>query len=108
MMEDDIEYTVGSGNVYADLGYEQPEEMQAKAELVFRLAHIIEERGLTQSLAAEILGIPQPKVSALLRGQFAGFSLERILRLLIALDNDVSIIVKPKGEERGHLSVVAR
>ncbi len=107
-MAEDIEYTVGSGNVYADLGYEQPEEMQAKAELVFRLAHILEERGLTQTQAAEILGIPQPKVSALLRGHFAGFSLERIFRLLIALDNDVSIVVNPKGEEHGHLSVVAR
>lgn len=106
--DDNITYTVGSGNVYADLGCPQPEEMQAKAELVFRLAHIIEERGLTQVQAAETLGISQPKVSALLRGQFSGFSLERILRLLIALDNDVSIVVAPKGAEHGHLSVVAR
>ena len=107
-MNKEMIYTVGSDNVYADLGYAQPEEMRAKAELVFRLAHIIEERGLTQVQAAVLLGIPQPKVSALLRGQFSGFSLDRILRLLIALDNDVSIVVTPKGAERGHLRVVAR
>lgn len=105
---EEITYTVGSDNVYADLGYECPDEMRAKAELVFRLAHIIAERGLTQVQAAEILGLPQPKVSALLRGHFSGFSLERIIRLLIALDTDVAIVVTPTEQGRAHLSVVAR
>ena len=105
---EDIAYTVGSDNVYADLGYEQSEEMRAKADLVFRLAHIITERGLTQVQAAEALGLPQPKVSALLRGHFSGFSLERIVRLLIVLDNDVAIVVTPKEQGHGHLRVVAR
>ena len=107
-MSEEIAVEIGSDNVYADLGYDQPEEMQAKAEMVHQIALIIENRWLTQERAAEIMGIDQPKVSALLRGRFRGFSIDRILRLLIALDNDVSIVIQPKREERGHLSVVGR
>ncbi len=97
---------LSSGNVFADLGIEQPEEALVKAQLVSRLADIIEERGMTQMQAASILGITQLKVSALLRGHFDGFSLERLFRLLIALDTDITITMKPKSEERGRLRVV--
>lgn len=106
-MSEEIEVTVGSSNVFADLGFEQPEEELAKAELVYRIAHIIEERGLTQAQAAEIMGPSQPKVSDLLRGRFGGYSRERLFRLLIALDRDIAIVVKPKSDEHGHLSVMA-
>lgn len=107
-MGEEMTYTVGSGNIFADLGVDKPEEHLAKAQLVSRIAGDIAARGVTQARAAEILGVPQPKVSALLRGDFTGFSLERLFRLLIALDNDISIVVEPKSKEHGHVSVVAR
>jgi len=107
-MSDDIAATIGSGNVYDDLGYDQPEEMQVKAEIVYRIARSIEERRLTQEQAATIMGLDQPKVSALLRGRFRGYSLDRLFRLLLALDSDVSIIIEPKSKDHGHLSVLAR
>lgn len=95
-------------NVYADLGFENSEEMLIKAELVSRIGRIIEERGLTQEQAAALMGLDQPKVSTLLRGRFQDYSLDRIFRLLVALDEDVSIVVGPKSNERGRVSVVAR
>ena len=95
-------------NVFDDLGVAAPEAHLAKAQLVSRIADALAARGVTQMRAAEILGVTQPKVSALLRGDFTGFSLERLFRLLILLDNDVSIFVEPKSKEHGHLSVVAR
>jgi len=105
-MSDNATIMSSSGNMFADLGIEEPEEALAKAQLVSRLADISEERGLTQTQAAEILGIAQPNMSALLRGHFAGFSLGRLFRLLIALDTDITITAKPKSEERGRLRVV--
>jgi predicted XRE-type DNA-binding protein len=94
-------------NVYADLGFENSEEMLIKAELVSRIGRIIEERGLTQEQVAALMGLDQPKVSNLLRGRFQDFSLNRIFQLLVALDEDVSIVVGPKSDERGRVSVVA-
>lgn len=102
---DGVVSTPSSGNVFADLGLPDAEELDLKAELVYRISRIIAERGLTQTQAAEILGINQPKVSALLRGHLDGFSIERILRFLIALDRDVEITVKPKAQDRGRLRV---
>jgi predicted XRE-type DNA-binding protein len=99
---EDLENTVtsGSGNVYADLGYENPEEMLLKAHLVMLLSKAIKAKGLNQYQAAELLGIDQLKVSALVRGQFRGYSLERLFRFLNALDLDVEVNVKSKPEER--------
>lgn len=97
--------TPSSGNVFADLGLPDAEELDLKAELVYKISQIIAERGLTQAQAAEILGINQPKVSALLRGRLDGFSVERIMRFLTALDRDVEIVVKPKAQTRGRLKV---
>lgn len=106
-MSEEIGYTVSSGNVFADLGFEQPEEELAKAQLVGRIAHLIEERGLTQAQTADLLGLDQPKVSALLHGRFGDYSLERLFRLLLTLDSDVAIMVRPKREDRARLSVTA-
>ncbi len=98
----DLENTVtpSSGNVYADLGYENPEEMLLKAHLVMLLSKAIKAKGLNQYQAAEVLGIDQPKVSALVRGQFRGYSLERLFKFLNALDLDVEVNVKSKPEEQ--------
>jgi predicted XRE-type DNA-binding protein len=84
-----------SGNVFADLGLKNPEELLAKAELVQRIADIITERKLTQGRAAKLLGIDQPKVSALLRGKLDGFSIDRLFRFLNALGRDVEIRIRP-------------
>ena len=84
-----------SGNVFADLGLTAPEELLAKAELVQRIADIIAERKLTQVRAAKLLGIDQPKVSALLRGKLDGFSTDRLFRFLNALGRDVEIVIRP-------------
>lgn len=89
-------FTVGSGNVFADIGVPEPEVALAKAKLARQLAGIIEERGLTQKRAGEILGIDQPKVSALLRGRLRDFSTDRLMQLLTRFDLDVDISVSRK------------
>lgn len=97
-----------SGNVFADLEMDEPEEMLAKAELARRIGNILKRRRLTQAQAATLLGIDQPKVSALLRGKLAGFSTDRLLRFLMALDRDVDIVIKrkPRSRKHGELRVV--
>jgi len=97
--------TPSSGNVFADLGLPDAEELNLKAELVFRISNILAERQLTQEQSAEVLGITQPKVSALLRGRLDGFSVERLMRFLTRLDCDIEIAVKPKAEEHGRMKV---
>ena len=86
-----------------------PEEAQAKAELTARIAEIITTAGLTQAAAARILGVDQPKVSALLRGRLSGFSTDRLLKFVIALGRDVQIVIRArsKAKGRGHLRVVS-
>lgn len=95
-MKKNKDYTVSSGNVFADLGLPNPEERLAKAELAYQINTIIEEKGLTQIAAAKLLEIDQPKVSALSTGRLAGFSLERLFRFLNILDQDITIKVSPK------------
>jgi predicted XRE-type DNA-binding protein len=99
-MTQEIKVEVSSGNVFADLGLPNSEEMLVKAELASKIGEIIDTRSLTQMDAAEILGIDQPKVSALIRGRLTGFSTERLFRFLNALGSDVEISVKPKPESR--------
>ncbi|HLE36102.1 MAG TPA: helix-turn-helix transcriptional regulator [Candidatus Acidoferrales bacterium] len=89
-----------SGNVFADLGLPRAEEALAKAELAQKIYAIIQQRRLTQAQAAEILGVDQPKISALKRGRLSGFSLERMVRFLILLGRDVEIVVKPRPRKR--------
>ncbi len=87
-----------SGNVFADLALSQPEELMAKAELVQRICDFLAERKLTQVKAAALLGIDQPKVSALMRGKLDGFSIDRLLRFLNVLGHDVEIVIRPARE----------
>lgn len=94
------------GNVFADLGVSDADTHLLKAELVSRIDAIIRERRLTQTHAAEMLGLSQPDVSRLLRGNFRDYSMERLLRLLTALGNDVDIVIHKSGPHRpGRLSV---
>ena len=88
-------YEIGSRNVFKDLGIPNAEEHLVKAQLVFKIDRIMKNRGLKQAEAAKLLGIKQPDVSKMLRGEFRQFSVERLLRFLVALDHDVEIIVKP-------------
>ena len=85
----------GSGNVFADIGFANANEMLARSELVRHINKIIEQRGLTQVEAAELLGINQPKVSALKHGQLTEFSINRLMRFLVALGQEVDISVRP-------------
>jgi len=84
-----------SGNVFKDLSIAQPEQLLAKAELVHLICNIIAERKLTQARAAKLLGVDQPKVSALLRGKLDGFSTDRLFRFLNALGRDAEIVIRP-------------
>lgn len=96
----------GSGNVYLDLGYPDAEDMMVKAQLVTKIADVIRQRGLTQERAADILGLTQPKVSKMLKGQFRGISERRMLRCLMQLGRDVEIIIRPASRHRnGRLTV---
>ena len=98
----------GSTNVYADLGLENAEEMLVKAQLTTKIGEIIKRRKLTQVQAAELLGMTQPKLSNLLRGQFRGISEAKMLECLTRLGRNIEIVVKPAGRSQstGHVSVV--
>ena len=89
-----------SGNVYADLGVKNPDEHALKAELVRRIAAVMKEQELTQTAAARRLGIEQPDVSKMLKGHFRQFSVERLMRFLVALGQDVEIVVRPVSAAR--------
>lgn len=90
----------GSGNVYADLAYPDAGEMLVKAQLVARIAEIIQHRGLTQVEAAKLLGLTQPKISEMLRGRFRGFSERRLIDCLTDLGRDVEIVIKQASQRR--------
>jgi predicted XRE-type DNA-binding protein len=96
----------GSGNVFRDLGFPNPEREQLKAQLTLRIYRLIESRGLTQAAAGKILGIQQPHVSVLMRGQSGAFSVERLMGFLMALGQDVEITLRPTLREKGELSLV--
>lgn len=106
MSEIDIEK--GSGNVYADLGYEEAGEMQVKSRLAAKINEIIKHRHITQQEAAEILGMTQPKLSGMLRGQFRGISETKMLECLNRLGRDVQIVIRKASRSRhiGKTSVV--
>jgi predicted XRE-type DNA-binding protein len=103
-----IEFEIGSGNVFRDLGLKNPEELLAKAELASRIIGILDSRKLTQVKAARILGVDQPKVSMIYRGRLDDFSIERMMRFLNALGHDLRITVEAKTRRRrGRLIVEA-
>jgi predicted XRE-type DNA-binding protein len=97
-----IAVTASSGNVFADIGLPEPVEELTKAQLASHIRQVIRQRRLTQLAAASLMGIDQPKVSALLNGRLANFSSERLMRLLTALGQDVDITVKAKPRHRAH------
>jgi predicted XRE-type DNA-binding protein len=103
-----ITVTASSGNVFADLGFAEPEEELTKAQLASHIRETIKRRRLTQPAAAKMMGVDQPKVSALLNGRIASLSSERLMRLLTALGQDVDIMVraKPRNRARGRIRVV--
>ncbi len=88
---------VGSDNVFADLGLPQPDLALAKAKLVQQIRDLIAKRKLTQAKAADLLGLDQPKISALVRGRVAGYSIDRLFRFLNLLGQCVEISVRPAG-----------
>lgn len=89
-----------SGNVFADLSLPKADDLLVKAELVAKILEETERRRLTQSQAAALLGIDQPKISALKQGRLSGFSIERLLRFLLLLGRDIEITVKEKPKSR--------
>ena len=99
----------GSDNVFADLGFPNPEEALLKADLVMLITRRIRDRELTQVKAGEALGIPQSKVSDLLRGKLRGFSVERLLTFLLKLGNDIEISIHERHRKGqvGHLRLSA-
>ena len=96
-----IEYTESSGNVFADLGIPNPDEAMAKAKIATKIHDIIKKKRLTQAKAAKILKISQPKISLLLRGYLMDFSLERLLRFLNDLGQNVYISITPASHGHG-------
>jgi len=103
------DYVRSSGNVYKDLGFENPEEELAKARLASMIYDIISERGLTKVETSKILGIDQSKVSALKNGRLGGFSIERLFTFLRKLDRDIEIVVReiPKDKPYAEISISA-
>ncbi len=100
-----LEKESSSGNVFADLGLADADEHLIKAGLVVRIDRTIRQRRLTQAAAAGLMGIDQPKVSAMLAGQFRGYSVERLMRFLVALGHDVEIVVKARRRGTAELRV---
>ena len=104
-MDREWEVVPSSGNIFADLNLAEPEELVAKAALAQQIRLAVRERGWTQMQAATALHIDQPKVSALLAGRLSGFSIERLLRLLLLLDRDIEIAVQAKREDQARVRV---
>ena len=103
--------TRGSTNVFADLGYPDAAERQTKTRLALAVNELLKRRQLKQREIVELLGIPQPKVSALINYRLDIFSVERLMEFLTALDHDVDIMIRPKANAKskaaGHISVLA-
>ena len=103
-----LEFEVGSGNVFKDLGLRNAEELLAKAQLATQIVQILRERKLTQTAAARIMGIDQSKISRICRGRLDDFSIERLMRFLNALGHDlrITVAVRPR-RRRGRMIVEA-
>jgi predicted XRE-type DNA-binding protein len=106
MKDTDIER--GTGNVFADLGFKDAAERQTKTRLALAVNELLKARKLKQRETAELLGIPQPKVSALKNYQLDQFSVERLMEFLTALNHDVEIMIRPRtAAGAGHIAVLA-
>lgn len=95
-MKKPLQYEVSSDNIFADIGIPNPDEHLLKAKLVVKITDLMTRRKLKQREAAELFGMTQPDVSKMLRGHFHQFSVERLMRFLVALDQDVEIVVRPR------------
>ncbi len=98
--------TKSSGNIFADLGLPQAEDLQTRAHLTHQIYSLLKERGLKQKEAAELLGIKQPDVSALMNGRFADFSVDRLLHLLVRLNQNVEIVIRPASTKGKHKATI--
>jgi len=103
--ERDTRVTKSSGNVFADLGLPDADELAAKVDLARAIRQLIQERDLSQREAAPLVGVTQPELSHLYQRRLDGFSIERLCRILTALDQDVRIVVQPKARSRPHATV---
>ena len=101
-------FEVGSGNIFADLGLPDADELLLKSQIVVTLRRLIEARKLTQTAAAKVVGIRQPDLSNILRGHYQGFSLERLMRMLTAFDQDIEITVRPRRRKKGEGGRITR
>ena len=108
-VDSSIEKFKCSKNPYRDFGFRNPERALVKSTMAMHIQDAMDARGLTQRQAAEIMGIDQAKVSAIVNGNLKGFTLERLMRFLNALDIDVEITLKPKpkSQERGRTRVIS-
>ena len=105
-MKKNKDYEISSGNVFADLGLPDPEELLAKAELVRQINNLIKQKKLTQIAAAKLLDIDQPKISALSTGKLSGFSFERLFKFLNILGQDITIkVTKTQAKRRSNVIV---
>lgn len=96
-----IEYQVGSGNVFADLGLANADELQAKAEMAVKIARLLKSRKLTQKALAALLEASQSDVSLLVNHKFGRFSTERLMQFLVRLGQDVEITIRPRARAKG-------
>jgi predicted XRE-type DNA-binding protein len=101
-----VEVEVGSGNVFADLSLPGADKLQIKSGLTIEIARAIRERGFTQAEAAERMGLTQPKVSSLLRGEFSNFSERKLMDCLSRLGYDIEIRMRKTSRPVGHLMLV--
>jgi predicted XRE-type DNA-binding protein len=105
-MSTELDEAKSSGNVFADLGLSDSDELLAKAKLASQISNILQHRHLTQARTAELLGVSQPRVSDLLRGRLDRFSLVALMQFLVALDRDIEIVIRKKPRSRkAHLRV---
>jgi predicted XRE-type DNA-binding protein len=101
-----IKIEPSSGNVFADLGFPDPDLELFKATLMLQIYRIIKDRKLTQNEAGKVLGIKQPSVSRLMRGSSGSYSVDRLIEFLTALGQDVQVVIKPTRRKQGEMSVV--
>ena len=100
---DGIEVEAGSGNVFADLRLPDARKLKIKSGLVVEISKAVRKLGLSQVEAASRMGVPQPKVSAMLRGDFTNLSERKLMDCLNRLGYDIEIKVKPARASQGHL-----
>lgn len=107
-MDKELELTKSTGNVFADLGLQDADDLLAKAKLAISVVNIIEQRGLTQHQAAKLLGTDQSNLSRLKKGRdLEQFTFDRLMHWLVKLDRDVTITVKKSRKKRTNISVAA-